>query len=34
LEDAKNKANAMLEKIDWQDMYYRRDIGWRALKKN
>jgi len=34
LEEAKNKANAMLEKIDWQDIYYRRDIGWRALKKN
>ena len=33
LEDAKNKANAMLEKIDWQDMYYRKDIGWRAFKK-
>ena len=34
LEEAKNKANAILEKIDWQDIYYRRDIGWRALKKN
>ena len=34
LEEAKNKANAILEKINWQDMYYRRDIGWRALKKN
>ena len=34
LEEAKNKANAMLDAIDWQDMYYRKDIGWRAFKKN
>ena len=34
LEDARNKANSMLEQINWKEMYYRKDIGWRVFKKN
>jgi len=28
---ARDKAYSALEKIDWQEGFYRRDIGWRAL---
>ena len=28
---ARDKAYAALDKIDWQEGFYRRDIGWRAL---
>lgn len=31
LQDARDKAYAMAEKIDWPGGFYRRDIGWRAL---
>ena len=31
LQDARNRAYAMAEDIDWPDGFYRRDIGWRAL---
>ncbi len=29
--DARAKAYAQVEKIHWPGVYYRRDIGWRAL---
>lgn len=31
LDEARNRAYAMAEAIDWPDGFYRRDIGWRAL---
>ncbi|HCN33059.1 MAG TPA: phosphoribosylamine--glycine ligase, partial [Rhodobiaceae bacterium] len=31
LNAARDKAYAALEKIDWEEGFYRRDIGWRAL---
>ena len=31
LAEAKAHAYGAVEKIDWQDAIYRRDIGWRAL---
>ena len=31
LKEARNKAYATIEKIDWEDGFYRNDIGWRAL---
>ena len=31
LRDARDKAYAAIEKIDWPGGFYRRDIGWRAL---
>ena len=34
LRAARDKAYAALEKIDWQEGFYRRDIGWRALGKS
>ena len=33
LEDALAKAYSTVEKISFEGMQYRRDIGWRALKK-
>ena len=32
LVDAKEKAYDLVKKINWPDYYYRKDIGWRALK--
>lgn len=32
LEDARRKAYAAVEKIQFDKMHYRRDIGWRGLK--
>ena len=34
LRAARDKVYAALEKIDWQEGFYRRDIGWRALGKS
>ena len=31
LEDARNRAYAMIDLLDWPDGFYRSDIGWRAL---
>jgi len=31
LAEARERAYAMAEAIDWPDGFYRRDIGWRAL---
>ncbi|MCE8546860.1 phosphoribosylamine--glycine ligase [Ruegeria pomeroyi] len=31
LQEARERAYAMVEAIDWQGGFYRRDIGWRAL---
>lgn len=31
LQDAKIRAYKMIEKINWKDGFYRKDIGWRAL---
>ena len=33
LEKAKAQAYRAIEKINFEKMYFRRDIGWRALKK-
>ena len=33
LRAAKDKAYAALEKVDWEEGFYRRDIGWRALSE-
>lgn len=30
---ARDKAYEALRKIDWEEGFYRRDIGWRALRK-
>ena len=31
LQQARDAAYAMVDRIDWPDGYCRRDIGWRAL---
>ncbi|MDY6860121.1 MAG: phosphoribosylamine--glycine ligase [Pseudomonadota bacterium] len=31
LQEARDRAYAMVERIDWPGGFYRRDIGWRAL---
>ncbi len=31
LQEARDRAYAMAEAIDWPDGFYRKDIGWRAL---
>ncbi len=31
LAEAQKRAYAMVDQIDWQDGFFRRDIGWRAL---
>ena len=31
--DAKEKAYSLVKKINWSGCYYRKDIGWRALKE-
>ena len=33
LVDAKEKAYNLVKKINWPGYYYRKDIGWRALKE-
>ena len=33
LAEAKTRAYQAIEKISFENMYYRRDIGWRALEK-
>lgn len=30
--DSRNRALELLDKINWKNKYYRRDIGWRAIK--
>lgn len=32
IEDARSKAYATVDRIDWPEGFCRRDIGWRALK--
>jgi phosphoribosylamine--glycine ligase len=31
LQDARDRAYAMVDGIDWPGGFFRRDIGWRAL---
>jgi phosphoribosylamine--glycine ligase len=31
--EARNKAYAAIEKIDWPEGFYRSDIGWRAIER-
>ncbi len=31
LQEARDRAYAMVDCVDWPDGFYRRDIGWRAL---
>ncbi|WP_299352117.1 phosphoribosylamine--glycine ligase [uncultured Shimia sp.] len=31
LQEARDRAYAMIDQIDWPEGFYRRDIGWRAL---
>ena len=33
LVDAKEKAYSLVKKINWSGCYYRKDIGWKALKE-
>jgi len=32
--EARNKSLNNLEKINWTDGFFRKDIGWRAIKKD
>lgn len=32
--EARDAAYAAIEKIDWPDGFYRKDIGWRALQRS
>ena len=32
LNEARKKAHSMLDLVDWEDKYFRKDIGWRAIK--
>ena len=32
LKQARDKAHEMLNLVDWDDMYFRKDIGWRVIK--
>ena len=32
--EARNKSLNNLEKINWDDGFFRKDIGWRAVKKD
>ena len=32
LNDARNKSLATIKKINWADGFFRKDIGWRAIK--
>ena len=31
LREARDRAYAMVDQIDWPEGFHRRDIGWRAL---
>ena len=31
---ARNKCLNNLKKINWKDGFFRKDIGWRAIKKD
>ena len=31
--EARNKSLKILKKINWVDGFYRKDIGWKAIKK-
>lgn len=31
LQEARNQAYAMADRVDWAEGFYRKDIGWRAL---
>ncbi len=33
IEEARNRAYAVIDRIDWPEGFCRRDIGWRALKR-
>jgi phosphoribosylamine--glycine ligase len=33
LQEARAKAYAAVERIDWPGGFHRRDIGWRALSR-
>jgi phosphoribosylamine---glycine ligase len=33
IEDARHRAYAVIDRIDWPEGFCRRDIGWRALKR-
>jgi phosphoribosylamine--glycine ligase len=33
VEDAQSKAYKAIDIIDWQQGFYRRDIGWRAIRQ-
>ena len=30
---ARNKSLRILDKINWTDGFFRKDIGWKAIKK-
>jgi phosphoribosylamine--glycine ligase len=32
LKSARDRALYLLDKVEWENKYYRRDIGWRAIK--
>ena len=32
LNKAREKAHSILDLVDWEDKYFRKDIGWRAIK--
>jgi phosphoribosylamine---glycine ligase len=33
IEEARRRAYAVIDRIDWPEGFCRRDIGWRALKR-
>ena len=33
LYEARNNSLSNLKKIDWDSGFFRRDIGWKAIKK-
>ena len=33
LSDARNKSIRNLNKINWKDGFFRKDIGWKAIGK-
>ena len=32
--EARKNSLSSLEQINWTDRFFRKDIGWRAIKKN
>ena len=34
LSKARNTATQIVDKLAWEDSFYRKDIGWKAIKKN